>query len=249
MKKLLICEVLAASATTYAQTIPTPAAADQALPHLEKRGLATQLIVDGKPFLALSGELANTAPSDLDYMQHIFPILANRVHLNNVLTAVAWAWIEPQEGKYDFRLVDAALENANRNNLHITWLWFGSWKNGQSDFIPTWVKTNQERFPALRFTTGKSVQILSTLSDNNVQADAKAFAALMRHVREVDKTHRVIMTQVENEVGLLGDSRDRSPVANAAFAKPIPKEFLDYLQKHKDDLLPEFRKRLGGRGL
>ena len=242
MKKLLLCAVLAASATACSQAFLTSTTTPQTLPHLEKRGLATQLIVDGQPFLALSGELANTAPTDLDYMRHIFPILANRVHLNNVLTAVAWAWIEPQEGKFDFRLVDAALENATKNNLHITWLWFGSWKNGQSDFIPTWVKTNQERFPRARITTGKSVQILSTLSDNNMKADAKAFAALMRHVREVDKTHRVIMTQVENEVGLLGDSRDRSPAANEAFAKPIPKEFMDYLQKHKDDLLPEFRK-------
>ena len=75
-----------------------------------------------------------------------------------------------------------------------------------------------------------------------MQADARAFAALMRHVREVDKNHRVIMAQVENEVGLLGDSRDRSPAANEAFAKPVPREFMDYLQKHKDDLLPEFRK-------
>jgi hypothetical protein len=78
------------------------------------------------------------------------------------------------------------------------------------------------------------VEILSTLSENNLQADARAFAALMRHVREVDKNHRVIMAQVENEVGLLGDSRDRSPAANEAFAKPVPKEFMDYLQKHKD---------------
>ena len=45
----------------------------QAIPHMEKRGGATQLIVDGKPFLALSGELANTAPSDLDYMRRIMP--------------------------------------------------------------------------------------------------------------------------------------------------------------------------------
>ncbi len=208
---------------------------------MEQRGLARQLIVDGKPFLVLSGELANTAPSDLDYMQHIFPILANRVHLNTVLTAMAWAWVEPQEGKYDFHLADAAIENADKNNLRLVWLWFGSWKNGQSDFTPTWVKTDQQRFPRAQIQNGKSVQILSTLSENNVQADAKAFAALMRHVRETDKNHRVIMAQVENEVGLLGDSRDRSPAANEAFAKPVPAEFMDYLQKHKDDLLPEFR--------
>jgi len=216
-------------------------ACPQNLPHLEKRGGAKQLIVDGKPFLALSGELANTAPTDLDYMRRIFPILASQVHVNTVLTAVAWAWIEPQEGKYDFRFVDAALENANKSNLRIVWLWFGSWKNGESNFTPEWVKTNQVRFPKAQIQNGQSVEILSTLGENNWQADARAFAALMRHVRQVDKSHRVIMAQVENEVGLIGDSRDRSPQANEAFAKPVPKEFLDYLQQHKEELLPEFR--------
>ncbi|MGA2117291.1 MAG: DUF5597 domain-containing protein [Bryobacteraceae bacterium] len=230
MKTLLMCAL--AAATAYAQ----------ALPHMEKRGDAVQLIVDGKPFLALSGELANTAPSDLDYMQRIFPILARQVHLNTVLTAMAWAWIEPREGDYDFHFADAAIENANKCNLRIAWLWFGSWKNGQSNFVPAWVKANQDRFPRAQIQNGKSVETLSTLSESNWQADARAFAALMRHVREVDKNRRVLMVQVENEVGLLGDSRDRSPVANQAFGKPVPAEFLDYLQKHKDNLLPEFRK-------
>jgi len=211
------------------------------VPHLRKQGTATQLIVDGQPFLALSGELANTAPTDLDYMRRIFPILASQVHLNTVLTPVAWAWIEPQEGQYDFRLVDAALENANLSNLRIVWLWFGSWKNGQSNFAPGWVKTNQIRFPKAQIQNGASVEILSTLDERNLQADARAFAALMRHFRQVDKTHRVIMAQVENEVGLIGDSRDRSPKANDVFARPVPGEFMDYLQMHKEDLLPEFR--------
>ena len=209
---------------------------------MEKRGQATQLIVDGKPFLALSGELANTAPSNLDYMRHIFPILARQVHLNTVLTAVAWGWIEPREGQYDFHLVDAAIELANQNDLRLVWLWFGSWKNGESNFAPGWVKADYDRFPRAQIQNGRNVEILSTLSESNLQADAKAFAALMRHVKEVDKNHRVIMAQVENEVGLLGDSRDRSPAANEAFAKPVPREFMDYLQKHKDNLLPEFRK-------
>jgi hypothetical protein len=79
------------------------------------------------------------------------------------------------------------------------------------------------------------------LSRNNLEADARAFAALMRHTRDVDRSHRVIMVQVENEVGVLGDSRDRSPEANLAFAQPVPQELMDYLAKHKQDLLPEFR--------
>ena len=64
----------------------------------------------------------------------------------------------------------------------------------------------------------------------------------MRHIKEVDgKQHTVIMMQVENESGVLGDSRDRSKPANEAYNKPVPKELMDYLQKHKDTLLPEIR--------
>ena len=176
-------------------------------------------------------------------MKTVWPLLANKVHLNTVLTGMAWSWIEPEEGKYDFtHRRRRHRERPAQNNVRIAWLWFASWKNGLSSFAPAWVKANQDRFPRAQIAGGKTVEVLSTLSENNRQADARAFAALMRHVREVDKTHRVIMVQVENEVGLIGDSRDRSPLAEAAFAKPVPKEFMDYLQKHKDTLLPEFRR-------
>jgi hypothetical protein len=198
--------------------------------------------VDGKPFLALSGELNNTISSNLEYMKTVWPVLATKAHVNTVLTGMAWSWIEPEEGKYDFSIADAAIENATKNNVRIAWLWFASWKNGLSSFAPPWVKADQQRFPRAQIADGKSVEVLSTLGENNREADARAFAALMRHVREVDKTHRVVMVQLENEVGLIGDSRDRSPLGNAAFAKPVPKEFMDYLQKNKDSLLPEFRK-------
>jgi hypothetical protein len=64
----------------------------------------------------------------------------------------------------------------------------------------------------------------------------------MRHIKEVDGTqHTVVMMQVENEVGVLRDTRDRSPVANRAFAGQVPAELMNYLQSHKDTLIPEFR--------
>jgi hypothetical protein len=90
---------------------------------------------------------------------------------------------------------------------------------------------------------------LSTLSDANRDADSRAFAALMKHLREVDgQAHTVIMIQVENEVGVLGPSRDHSPAANRVFAGPVPPEFLDFIQKHKDSLIPEMRQRWAAAG-
>jgi hypothetical protein len=229
--------LLCCLAAGNAQTRPV----DAGIPHLERHGQAVQLIVDGKPFLALAGELSNTVSSDTERMKTVWSLLANKVHMNTVLTGVSWDWIEPEEGKYDFRLIDQIIEGARQNNVRIVWLWFASWKNGLSSFAPAWVKAAQDRFPRAQIRDGKTIEVLSTLSRNNLQADARAFAALMRHTHEVDKTRRVIMAQLENEVGVLGDARDRSPAANEAFAGSVPKELMDYLVKHRQDLLPEFK--------
>ena len=212
-----------------------------AIPHLRKQGTATQLLVDGKPFLMLAGELRNSNSSSPEYLKPIWPRMV-AMHLNTVLSAVQWELIEPQEGKFDFALVDSQIQDAQTYNLRLVFLWFGSWKNGVSSYIPAWVKTNQERFPRVQDKDGKGIETLSTLSTANRDADARAFAALMRHIKEVDTYHRVVMMQVENEVGVLGDSRDRCAAANQAFAAPVPKELLDYIGSHKDTLHPLLRK-------
>ena len=133
-----------ALATANSQTAPDPNMA-----HLEKRGAATQLIVDGKPYLVLGGETDNTASSSLEYMDTVWPKLA-KMNLNTVLVGIGWDWVEPVEGKYDFTLVDGLLTGARKNNLHLMFLWFGSWKNGLSSFAPEWVKADQQRFPRAR---------------------------------------------------------------------------------------------------
>jgi hypothetical protein len=224
--------------TAFAQTPAVPAG----IPHLEKQGTATRLIVDGKPFLMLAGELHNSSSSSLDYMRPLWPRLA-AMPLNTVITPLAWELVEPAEGRFDFTLVDGLIQDARHHDLHLVFLWLASWKNGMSSYIPLWVKKDWERFPRVPGQDGSSRELLTALSNSNRDADARAFAALMRHIREVDgQAHTVLMMQVENEVGILGDSRDRSPAANEAFAGPVPKELVDYLQQHKDTLIPEFRK-------
>jgi len=126
-------------ATAHAQTTTTSSA--PSLAHLEKRGAATQLMVDGKPFLVLGGETDNTASSSLEYMDTVWPQLV-KMNFNTVLVGVGWDWVEPVEGRYDFTLVDGLLDGARKNNLHLIFLWFGSWKNGLSSFAPEWVKAD-----------------------------------------------------------------------------------------------------------
>ncbi len=111
-----------------------------------------------------------------------------------------------------------------------------------SSYAPVWVKENASRYPRVINSKGEEIEILSTFGKATADADARAFAALMRHIRQVDgDAHTVVMMQVENEVGVLGDSRDRSPVANQAFDGPVPREIFHYLEQHKDELMSEFK--------
>ncbi len=221
----------------------TAQAQDARTPHLQKQGSATQLIVAGKPFLILGGELHNSSSSNIDYMRPVWRRMT-AMNFNTVLAGVSWELVEPEEGKYDFRLVDGLIESARRTNLKLVFLWFGSWKNGMSSYIPVWVKKDYKRFPRVRLHDGSTPEVLSPLGPASWAADAKAFGALLRHIKQFDATENtVLMIQVENEVGVLGDSRDRSDPANAAFAKEVPKPLLENLAQHKAALYPDLKAR------
>jgi hypothetical protein len=225
--------VLVLSTIAFGQT-------QQSIPHLEKRGNVTQLIVDGKPFLILGGELYNSSSSSLSYMQPIWPKLA-ALHLNTVVTPVSWELVEPQEGKFDFTLVDGLIAAAHQHELRLVFLWFGSWKNTYSSYVPEWVKRDPKRFPRVLLRDGRPTERLSPFSDASRKADAQAFAALMKHIHQVDTAQTVIMMQVENEVGVIPESRDHSAAASAAFNGPVPAPLMDYMEKHADALQPGLR--------
>jgi hypothetical protein len=234
-RSLSVAALLIASISTCAQ--------DANRPHLEKRGATTQLIVEGKPFLMLAGELYNSRSSSLEYMKPFWPRLA-AIPLNTVLTPISWELIEPTEGEYDFALLDGLLKQAREQRLHIVFLWLAAWKNGMSSYAPVWVKQDTKRFPRVMLDNSEA-NILSTiagLSDHTRDADARAFAAVLQHIREVDRAdHTVVMMQVENEVGILGDARDHSPQAERAFASSVPPQLTAYLKARRETLDPELR--------
>ena len=220
------------------------------IPHLEKQGTATRLVVNGKPFLLLSGELHNSTCGGFDYMRPVWARLAKK-NLNSVIATVSWELIEPAEGKFDFALVDSIISGARKADLKLVLIWFGSWKNAGSVYIPSWVKKNYEKYPRAKDEHGKPMEILSTFGESSCEADAKAFAALMHHIREVDAEQQtVIMIQVENEMGILDNlgktpgnaRRDFCDKANSAYNSTVPKKLMDYLAEHKDSLFPELFK-------
>lgn len=215
---------------------------------LRQHGTATQLTVDGEPFIIAGGELGNSSASSPADIKSIFPKL-RRMQLNTVLVPVYWEMIEPQQGKFDFSLIDSTLTEARRNDLKIVFLWFGAWKNSMSCYVPEWFKADYKKYPRARTASGKPLEIASAFSENVYQADATAFKAWLNHLAAADKEGTALMVQIENEIGMLEDARDYSDLANAAYAKGVPAELTKYLTHNKKRLHPTLCERWEKNGL
>lgn len=221
-------------------SVAAPPQQGGALPHLVKQGSATQLVVDGAPFLILGGEVGNSS-GEADYLRDFWPTL-RALNLNTLLAPVYWDRTEPAEGRFDYSLMDGLIRESRANHMRLVLLWFGSWKNSMSCYAPAWVKADTTRFIRSRDSAGRSLEILSPFAAANRESDARAFTAVMRHLRDVDgDQHTVVMVQVENEIGMIPEGRDRSAAADAAFAGPVPSVLVDYLHRSDEQLAPELR--------
>ena len=165
----------------------------------------------------LGGELSNSAATSVDDIDEVMPRM-RALGLNTVLVPAYWELMEPVEGKFDFTLIDRTIDVAQREQLQVVFLWFGAWKNSMSCYTPGWFKRDTKRFPRAMTAEGKHMEIASCFSDNVLQADLKAFSALMRHIRKKDPQREVVvMMQIENEIGMLESARDHSPLAEKAY--------------------------------
>jgi beta-galactosidase GanA len=124
---LLLCATVCA----MAQTAP--------LPQIRQNGAVKQFFVDNKPFVMLAGELHNSTASSAEYMKPVWNKLA-AMHLNTVVSTVSWELMEPEEGKFDFSLVDSQIKEARQRNMRLVMIWFATWKNATSPYVPHWVK-------------------------------------------------------------------------------------------------------------
>ena len=225
------------------------------LPRVETRNGRKLLLVDEKPFILLSGELHNSSSSTTEYMEPVWDQM-QALHLNSLLFPVTWQQVEPEEGEFHFELVDGLIEQARAHGMKFGILWFGTWKNAACSYAPPWVKTNMERFPRAEVEKGKRFKniafktfmmpytTLSAFSEETARMDARAFAKLYAHIREVDTDHTVILIQVENETGILGAARDHCDAADAAFSEPVPSELVQGLLERKAGLVSDVREAL-----
>ena len=225
-------------------------------PYIAEKGSKKVLMVDGKPFIMLAGEVHNSDSSSPAYMEHIWDTAAE-LGMNSLLLPVTWEMIEPVEGEFHFEVADRLIDQARAHGMKIGVLWFGSFKNAECMYAPEWVKRDLNRFHRAQIVKGQNkagrrvspslpvtipYTTISYLSENAMQADAKAFARLMEHIREYDAEHGTVITvQVENETGLLGNAREVSDEADTVFAEAVPQEFVSYMRQHTEYMEDDVR--------
>src|SRR5690242_5827500 len=221
----------AALAMANAMTIPHPLPAavhggarpddGSTDPSLVTRDGHFTLMVGCKPFFILAAQLHNSSawPQLLDQSWQSVEAL----HANTVEAPVYWEQFEPSPGHFDTTNIDALIAKARMSGKRLILLWFGTWKNGQMQYAPEWIKADAKTYPRQLDEHGQPLDDLSTFAPATLQADSHAFGALMAHLRKIDgDRHTVIMVQVENEPGTIGAVRDHSPAADAAFNGPVP---------------------------
>lgn len=195
------------------------------MPRLAKENGSFQFLVDDQPYLIFGIQTNNSSgyPGELE---RTWP-LAVRMRVNTVEIPIQWQTVEPVEGKFDFSVVDGLVAGARKHNLRLILAWFGGFKNAAMHFAPAWVKEDLRKYPRMIDQGGNPMRTLATHADATIDADARAFAAFMRHLKQIDgDQHTVIAVQVENEAGVLGTDRDHSESANRLFAQRVPGEVL-----------------------
>jgi beta-galactosidase GanA len=220
MKKCRTALAMVAAAGSVTPSSVAAAAADDSLPRLERRDGRHALLVDGEPFLML-GVQANNSSNYPAMLPQVWPML-ERLHANTLEIPVAWEQVEPVEGSFDFSWLDTLIQQAVEHDKRLVLLWFATWKNTGPSYAPAWVKSADGRFPRMRTRDGKTHYVLSPHHRTTLEADKRAFVAMMKHIKSIDRHRRVIMVQPENEVGSYGQPRDFGPEAEALFRASVP---------------------------
>ena len=225
--------------TLYAQVEERP------IPRLVHKDGRFALFVDDAPYLILGVEdqdlgLESTwplHPKDWAAMEYL--------HANTIEIPIYWDQIEPQPGQFDFTSIDRLLTEARQHNVRLVLLWFATWKNGSQHYMPDWMLLDPGRYSHMINRNGQAVDSPSPFATESLEADKRAFAAVMGHLKEADPQRTVIMVQVENEPGSWESVRDFSPAAQRFFEAPVPPEILRAMHVRTASSSPNWQEAFG----
>jgi hypothetical protein len=213
---------------------------EQSVPRIVEKNGRYALMVDGQPFFILGGQAHNSSGWP-GMMPQVWSAI-EAMHANTLEVPIYWEQVEAQQGKFDFSLVDTLLMQGREHKVHLVLLWFATWKNGSSHYMPEWMKREPTKYPNITGNKGQPIDSPSPHTKAAMEADAKAFAEVMKYLKKADPQHTVLMVQVENEPGAWGSVRDYSAEAQKLFEGQVPVELL------KPEILNALNKSIVAKG-
>ena len=207
-----------------------------------------RIMVHGKPFLSIGGQTFNSSSYELSEMTPAWNSI-RALSGNTMATPIPWDAWEPEEGKFNVSFVTNLIDEARKQNIKLSLLWFATWKNGTMQYCPAWVKRDQKRFQRCLLKDGTPIHQISAHCKETLKADKKAFVELIKLLKKYDgEEQTVIAVQVENEAGIQGGTRrDFSPIGEAAFKENVPAALISYCKKNPDCQLAGIWKKNGSK--
>jgi len=205
---------------------PPYPAPDGSTPRAEKGNI----VICGQPRLILYGETLEETmahPADVPYYGDQFDKW-RRQGLNTAGAILQWNAFEPRKDQYEFAMIDGLIEAAKARNMHLIIVWFGTWRNLQSNYVPRYVWDEKIAFPALKENGKPENGGISPFATKCAERDGLALKALLARAAQKDPGHQVLIAvQVENEMPCY---IDYCPAASKHIGEQVPKELLDYLK-------------------
>lgn len=184
---------------------------------------------NGKPFFSIGGQARNSSSQSPKMMKKVWAGM-EQMGLNTLAAPVSWEWLEPEEGVFCYSQVDFLVREAREHGVKLVLLWFGTWKNGVSQYVPEWVKTQTERFVWAESIQHNLTRTLSPCCTETREADKRAYCKMLKHLKEIKAEDVLLGIQIENEPGLLGTPRDYSECGETFFRSKVPGDIVEWVR-------------------
>lgn len=151
---------------------------------------------NGKPYLMYGVQLRMDEAEELtpcsDWETNFSK--AQELGFHSVMVPLRWRSFEPEEGCYAFRKLENYIGWADKYDLDVQLLWFGSNVCGRQKSVPAYILDDVETYPKL--ADGIYIDLSRTaILDREKQALSQVMSWLYRN----DTNHRTSMLQIENE--------------------------------------------------
>jgi len=159
---------------------------ENTLSYLQQKESAIRLIVNWKPLMIFGGELDNSSVSSVREFEQIFPKL-QQAGLNTVFVSVYWDLFIPEERALDFTLTDKVIDQTQKNDLRVVFLWSGVWEKRMRCYTSKWFKRVNKKYLCEYTKVGEPLKIARAFPEDVFKPDRDVFSRWISHTPKINK--------------------------------------------------------------